>query len=344
MSAVKGLIQTVRGPISPGDLGPTLLHEHILCDIRPPDWKALDQVGAHITLENRHAIDYGEVLAPGNYLLDSVDLATSEVARLKDAGGTAMVELSCGGLNPNPAGLKAVSEATGVHIVMGCGHYVEEYQPAANGSRSMDDFAREMITQVQDGAWGTDIKAGLIGEIGCQAPWTPQEQRIMAAAALAQQETGAALSVHPGRDADQPQQIADFLTAAGGDLSRTIISHIDRTIFDDDRLFRLADTGVVIELDLFGMETSYYKLNEAIDMPNDAARLTAVRKLIERGHLKQIAISQDICQRTRLTALGGHGYGHIFRNILPMMRRRGFSEAEIETIMVATPRRLLTLI
>jgi phosphotriesterase-related protein len=284
------------------------------------------------------------VLAPGNYLLDSVELAISEVSKMREAGGAAIVELSCGGLNPDPSGLKTVSEATGVHIVMGCGHYVEEYQPAINGTRDMDDFAGEMIAQVQQGAWGTGIKAGLIGEIGCQAPWTPQEQRIMAAAAIAQQETGAALSVHPGRDADQPQQIADFLAMAGGDLTRTIISHIDRTIFDDERLFRLADTGVVIELDLFGMETSYYKLNETIDMPNDAARLTVLRKLIARGHLAQIAISQDICQRTRLSALGGHGYGHIFRNILPMMRRRGFSESEIDMIMIATPRRLLTLI
>ena len=344
MSTATGMIQTVCGPITPDDLGPTLLHEHVLCDIRPPDWKSLEQVGAHVTLENRHAIDYGEVLAPGNYLLDSVELAISEVSKMREAGGAAIVELSCGGLNPDPSGLKAVSEATGVHIVMGCGHYVEEYQPTINGTRDMDDFAGEMIAQVQQGAWGTGIKAGLIGEIGCQAPWTAQEQRIMAAAAIAQQETGAALSVHPGRDADQPQQIADFLAMAGGDLTRTIISHIDRTIFDDERLFRLADTGVVIELDLFGMETSYYKLNETIDMPNDAARLTVLRKLIARGHLAQIAISQDICQRTRLSALGGHGYGHIFRNILPMMRRRGFSESEIDMIMIATPRRLLTLI
>ncbi|WP_397585609.1 phosphotriesterase [Sphingorhabdus sp.] len=347
MSSIKdvnrGTIQTVLGPISPDQLGPTLLHEHILCDIRPPSWKALEQIGAHVTLENRHAIDYGEVLAPGNYLLDSVELAITEVKRLQEVGGTAIVELSCGGLNPNPSGLKAVSQATGVHIVMGCGHYVEEYQPAANGARGVDDFAQEMIAQVRDGAWGTDIRAGLIGEIGCQAPWTPQEKRIMKGAAIAQQATGAALSVHPGRDADQPQEIADFLRNEGADLTRTIISHIDRTIFDDDRLFRLADMGVVIELDLFGMESSYYKLNEAIDMPNDASRLTVLRKLIDRGHLTQIAISQDICQRTRLSSLGGHGYGHIFRNILPMMRRRGFSDIEIDMIMVGTPRRLLTL-
>jgi phosphotriesterase-related protein len=66
--------------------------------------------------------------------------------------------------------------------------------------------------------------------------------------------------------------------------------------------------------------------------------------LIEHGHLERIVISHDICYRTRLTKFGGHGYGHIFENVLPMMRRRGFSEDEIDTILVRTPRRLLTFV
>ena len=73
-------------------------------------------------------------------------------------------------------------------------------------------------------------------------------------------------------------------------------------------------------------------------------RLRMIRRLIERGHLDQIAISHDICYRSRLQAFGGHGYGHIFRNVLPLMRRRRFTEAEITRIMVETPRRLLTFI
>ena len=55
-----------------------------------------------------------------------------------------------------------------------------------------------------------------------------------------------------------------------------VISHIDRTIFDTDRLLRLADTGVVLEFDLFGTEQSYYPLSD-IDMPNDATRLRLIR-------------------------------------------------------------------
>jgi phosphotriesterase-related protein len=58
----------------------------------------------------------------------------------------------------------------------------------------------------------------------------------------------------------------------------------------------------------------------------------------------QHPISHDICYRTRLSRFGGHGYGHIFANVVPLMRRRGFSAAEIEQITIGTPRRLLTFV
>lgn len=82
-------------------------------------------------------------------------------------------------------------------------------------------------------------------------PWTDLEKRVLAAAIIAQQESGAALTIHPARHQDHPWMRVESLQEHGADLSRTIIDHIDRTIFDDDRLFRLADSDVVLELDLF---------------------------------------------------------------------------------------------
>ena len=341
--SLRGKVQTVGGLIEPAALAATLMHEHVLCDITPPSLAALNDPGPEITLENVYAINYGRVKHATKYRLDLLETAVHEVEKMVAAGGSSIVELTCGGLKPDPAGLAAVAALTGANIVMGCGYYVEEYQDSRNAERSVDDFAGEMIGQLREGAWGTDIRAGIIGEIGCQAPWTALERRVMRGALIAQQETGAALNVHPGRDPDQPQEVADFVAANGGDPSRTIISHIDRTIFDADRLLRLADSGVVIEFDLFGQEHTYYGLSD-IDMPNDGIRLKWLRTLIAHGHLERIVISHDICYRTRLTKFGGHGYGHIFENVVPMMRRRGFSADEIDTILVRTPRRLLTFV
>lgn len=342
-SALKGRAQTVLGLLDPAALGPTLMHEHVICDITPPKLAATGVEGDEIDICNCWQINYGQKTSALKYKLNQRDIAAKEIREMVAAGGRTVVDLTSGGLKPDPAALADISRASGAHLIMGCGHYVDEYQNKGNRERSVDDFAAEMVAQVFEGAWGTDVRAGIIGEIGCQAPWTAMERRVMQGAIIAQQETGAAINVHPGRHEDQPQEVADFFLKQGAPMDRMVMSHIDRTIFDETRLLRLADTGCVIEFDLFGMEQSYYTHSD-IDMPNDAVRLRLMRALIDRGHLERIVISHDICYRTRLTRYGGHGYQHIFANVIPMMRRRGYGETEIDTIMVRTPKRLLTFV
>jgi phosphotriesterase-related protein len=342
---LRGKVQTVTGLVDPAPLGRTLMHEHLQIDLNPPRLRAT-AVSAEPDLDPCECfqIRWGQKYSVRNFQLDEVALATAELVRMREAGGNTLVELTVGGLKPNPTALAEIARASGVGIVMGCGHYVEEYHDAGNASRDADDFAREIIGQVLVGAWGTDIRAGIIGEIGCQSPWTPQERRVLQGALLAQAETGAALNVHPGRHHDQPQEVADFARTAGAPMDRVIISHIDRTIFDADRLLRLADTGVVIEFDLFGWEQTNYFPNPDIDMPNDGVRLRWLRLLIEHGHLDRILMSSDICERSRLCRYGGHGYRHIFGNVVPLMQRRGFSDTEIDTILVRNPARLLAFV
>ena len=340
---LRGKAQTVGGVVDPAELGATLMHEHILCDITPPKMAAVNEPDYPITLQNVFSIMYGTRKHPGKYRLLDRDCAIAELKRMRDAGGRTVVDLTCGGLKPDPLGLAAISAAADVHVVIGCGYYVEEYQAPENRGKTVEQFTHEMIEQVFSGAWGTQIRAGIIGEIGCQSPWSELEQRVMRAAVVAQRETGAALNVHPGRHHDQPQEVMELIRAEGGDAARTIISHLDRTIFDHERLFRLADTGCVMEFDLFGQETTYYWRAPAVHMPNDGMRLQTLRRLVDRGCLDRILISHDICYKTRLVEYGGHGYGHIFENVVPLMRR-DFSQSEIDAILIDNPRRLLTFV
>jgi phosphotriesterase-related protein len=342
---VRGKVQTVIGLVDPATLGRTLMHEHLHIDLNPPRLRA-EAVADEPDLDpcNCFAIRWGTLYARRNFQLDDFSLAIQEMGLLRQAGGGTLVELTVGGLKPNPTALARIARESGVAIVMGCGHYVEEYQDPGNAGRDAEDFAREIIAQIRVGAWGTDIRAGIIGEIGCQAPWTEQERQVMRGALMAQVETGAALNVHPGRHPDQPLEVAHFARDAGAPMDRVIISHIDRTVFDAGRLLQLADTGVVLEFDLFGWEQSYYFPNPDIDMPNDAVRLRWLRLLIDHGHLDRILMSSDICERSRLCRYGGHGYRHILQNVVPLMRRRGFTEHEIDTILIANPARLLTFV
>jgi phosphotriesterase-related protein len=339
---MRGKAQTVLGLVDPADLGPTLMHEHLIWDIthpakRDPSLTGGPQPSQYWDLLNSHVADIR------NTTQRDRARASRATAEMVEAGGKTVVELTIGGLVPDPEGLAQVARETGAHIVMGCGHYVHDYQDPANHDRTVDSFAKEMIDQVQQGAWGTDVRAGIVGEIGCQWPWTDLEKRVLAGAVIAQQETGGALTIHPARHEDHPWMLVEFLREHGADMSRTIIDHIDRTIFDDDRLFRLADAGVILEWDLFGQENTYYAHSD-IDMPNDGMRLRAIRRAIERGHLDQIVISHDICHTIQFSEFGGHGYAHIQKKVLPHMRKRGYSEAEIDAIMVGNPRRLLTFI
>lgn len=337
-----GQIQTVTGPIPPQDLGWTLMHEHVLCDITPPDLAAQRLPEVEITLENSFEVRYHWCKHSGNNRLVDRDVAVAELAKLKACGGAALVELTCGGIRPDPVGLQAIARQSGIAIVMGCGHYLESFAGDGLGTRGVDALATEMVAAVTEGAWGTAVRAGIIGEIGVSDPWSTAERRALEAAAIAQQETGATVNVHPGRSPDSPFAVVEQFRRAGGDVSRLIISHIDRTLFDTEAVLRLADSGCVVEYDFFGIESSYYPFAD-VDLPNDGQRLRTIRALIDRGHLARITLSQDICTKTRLTRWGGHGYGHLFANVVPIMRRRGFTDAEIETLFVETPRRLLTL-
>jgi len=336
------MIQTVCGPLAPSALGPTLMHEHILWDITRPDIRAKGGPEIEITLENTWDINFRSYTDLGNRWQIRQDVAEGELARVREAGGRAMVDLTVTGIRPDPEGLRAVSQATGVAIVLGCGFYVDDYLTEAERGMDIDQLAQAMTDAIGRGFGETGIQAGIIGEIGCTYPLNPSEIRGLKAAAIAQRATGAAVNVHPGRDPRAPFEILDIFTGAGGDPSRLIVSHIDRTLFSLDDILRLANTGCVIEFDFFGIETSYFWFAD-VDLPTDYMRLAYIRGLFDRGLGGQVTISHDICSKTRLSRYGGHGYTHIFRNVVPLMRKKGFAQAEIDQLLVGTPRRLLTL-
>ncbi len=341
-AAPRGMVQTVRGPLPPGELGITLMHEHLLCDVTPPELAAQGLPEVEITPQNAFEIRYHWCRHYGNHILSDRALMAAELQDFAAAGGGTVVELTIEGIAPDPAGLRLLSEQTGVHIVAGCGTYIESFAGPAL-ARSVDEQARRMISAVHDGIDGTGVRAGIIGEIGISDPPTAGELRALTAAALAQSETGASINVHPGRDPASPLAVVEHVRAAGGDVSRLVISHLDRTFRSAEEALRLVDTGAVAEWDFFGIESSHYPF-APFDLPNDGMRLDHIAALFARGHGEQVAISQDICTRTRLRRFGGHGYAHIPLNIVPMMRRKGFDETMIKQLLVDTPRRLLTLV
>lgn len=87
---------------------------------------------------------------------------------------------------------------------------------------------------------------------------------------------------------------------AGGKADKAVMSHLDRTLLEDEQLMEFSDLGCYCQFDLFGTEVSYYQLNPPTDMPSDAQRLDKIVKLIENGKVEKILMSHDIHTKHRL--------------------------------------------
>lgn len=340
-----GSVQTVLGLVPAADLGLTITHEHLLIQChhiakQPADPARAALYHAPLSLEILGQLRFGRLVNLDNCRLTSVETAIAEAMRFKQAGGRTIVDATSIGIGRDPAGLAAIAAATALNIVMGASYYVDETHPKDLAQASEEEIAERIVGDIVDGADGTGIRAGLIGEVGCSWPLTDAERKVLRASARAQRRTGAPLMIHPGRAQPAPMEIVRVLDAAGADLSRTIMCHIDRTIDQPELLAELAATGCVLEYDLFGFEHSYYPWSLPVDMPNDAGRLRWLRWLIERGHGAQLVISHDICFKDKLAAYGGHGYAHILEQVVPLMRDKGFAEGEIRAILQDNPRRL----
>jgi len=157
---------------------------------------------------------------------------------------------------------------------------------------------------------------------------------------MAQQETGAAILIHPGRNERAPFEVLDVLAEAGADIGRVIMGHIDRTLLNEDTLLEFAARGSYLEYDLFGWEVSYYPLGE-IDIPSDAQRIAYIKRLVDEGYADRVVLAHDVFAKSRLSAYGGPGIAHILENIVPRMREKGISEEDIHSMLVANPARVL---
>ncbi len=218
----RGLVQTVLGPIQPSELGPTTTHEHVYADFSrmySPAQDALSEklADAPITLANLGQIRRNYYSNRSNLQLLDVDTCTEELRKFREVGGGAIVDATITRIGRNPGALVQISRESGVHVIMGAGFYVAAVHPAGMNQRSVEDLAQEISGEIVEGVGGSGIRAGIIGEIGCSWPLAANERKALLAAAIAQRETGAAISIHPGRHPDAPLEILELLSGGGAE-------------------------------------------------------------------------------------------------------------------------------
>ena len=341
-----GRVQTVLGTIEPGDLGVTLGHEHLLVDLSkfpgdPAESLAPELYEQPLTLENLGMVNYYHVPNVDNSRLDDVQTAIDEVRMYVEHGGRSLIDATCIGIGRDPEALAHISREAGVTVIMGASYYTDQAHPDDMDERTEDEIVAEIVGDVIRGVDGTGVKSGIIGEVGCSWPLSDNERKVLRASGRAQRITGAPLLIHPGRDEMSPFEIVDVLRDVGADLSHTIISHCERTIFQKELVKKLAETGVYLNWDQFGREISYYWPNTKINMPSDGTKIEYVAWAVAEGLGDQVLIAHDICYKARLLKYGGHGYFYVLAHIVPRMLARGVSQEAIDRMLIDNPARAL---
>ena len=309
--ATPGQVQTVLGPVAPGDLGFTLPHEHTKCSL----W----------WIENRW--DYWE-------LIGDEPRINEELAAYKGLGGGTLVDVTPIGIGRDLARLARLSEATGLHIVAGAGWYRQAYYPAEAriDRRSIDDLADEIVQGFVEGP----VRPGIIGEIGTDKPWvTAQEERVFRAAARAALRTGASVTTHAVQSDVGLAQLS-ILEDEGLDPARIVIGHCDSHP-RIEHWREIVRRGAHVEADFLGM--SFTPLERA----GEPKVVELISTLLNEGFDKQILLSQDVCHDSQLASYGGNGYTYLQKSFLPRLAAAGATAATIKTITVENPARLLTL-
>lgn len=311
-------IVTVTGEIPADQLGPTLAHEHLYCD-----------VSVHSGRRDN--------------VLTDVPLMVRELAYYREAGGRSIVELTSEDIGRDPLSLKAISEQSGVQVVSGTAFYDPRLYPEWVREAGIDQIADYFVREIEEGREG--VRAGLIGELASHNASEPDpagyrleplEAHVFKAAAKAQRRTGVAISTHASLGRAGHAQL-NVLEDAGADLGKVVIGHCDVHWHKDperdmEYYLPILQRGACCGFDMIGWT----------DFTPDEIRAERIAALIGLGYESQLLLGSDTCRLSLLHEHGGRGFDFVWESFLPRLRALSVSDAQIASLLVETPQRLLS--
>ena len=338
------MITTVKGDITSEGLKNILPHEHLFSDLRPLVAPIDDEdFYKPLSLSNFGKVTRNPYAVLDNALIGGLDVVTKEVNAYKKSGGNLIADVTTLDFGRDPKLLLEVSQRTGVHIVAGCGFYVDSSVSEQNKALSKDEIKDIIITDLTKGINGTNIRAGVIGEVGTGMEMSEFEKKSLKAASEAQAETGYGMHIHACLWNREGLNALKYAVECGADAQKICVDHAD-VLLDEDYILGVLDMGAYIEFDDFGKEFYVDRKNRNLllgSFATDKERCAFIKKLIERGYTKQILVTNDICLKSMTHTYGGWGYDHVVTNIIPMMEDFGISAGDINTIMTENPIRFL---
>jgi len=300
---------TVRGWIDSSDMGQTLPHEHALANFQPyAEW----------------------VQRPITYDRDEVvDVVLPRLRRLRDLGCRTFVDATATHLGRDPVLLRRLSEESGLHVLTVTGNYAafeNRFLPPHVYSLSAEALAGRWIREWTDGIDGTGVRPGFI-KLGFNGKALSEvERKLIHAGALTHRRTGLTIGAHTGPAVAALEQLA-VLEREGVHPSAWIWIHAQNEP-DSAQHIAAARRGAWVEFD-------------GIDPKSLEQHVGLVTRMRDAGLLDNVLISQDAGWYNVGQPRGGtsRSYEVVFTEFLPALRARGFSAAEIDTLLVRNPAR-----
>jgi phosphotriesterase-related protein len=295
---------TTLGPKDAEELGLILPHEHVFVDLRTWDQPGYAQA------------ETADVLA----------LMGPEIMKVQAAGVTALVECSTVGVGRRPDILEAISEATGLPLVVPTGVYREPWIPdwiqAATEAHLRDWMTGELMDEIKpDG-----VRAGWIKLSAGDDGLTECETKVLRAAAGAGTATNAVIGSHTIRGRVVRDQLK-IIEEAGYSPERFIWIHTQAEP-DLDIHMEIARRGAWIEYDAIGS-----------DQLSDEFFLELIQRVLEAGLGHRLLLSHD--RGWYDPALPGGGrpkpFTYLSETFLPKLRQAGIDESTIHQLTGSNP-------
>ncbi len=302
-------IQAVPGLIDEGDLGFTLIHEHLLAN-PPKVFSGKDP----------------------DLIMDDVDKAVQELRMFIEAGGKTLVEATPINYGREVGGLIEVARRVPeANIVASTGFYVAEAFDQRLSEMRINELAELMIREIREGMDGTSSKAGVIKVAAGYFRIHPLEEKALRAAARAHLETGAPIQVHTTHGT-MALEISEVLEGEGAELRKVLLLHMDDNM-DKWLTVKVLGRGVNICFDKFARVK--YRIPEEW-------RIKFLEDLIKEGFESQLMISMDAGRRSYYKSYGGGpGLEYLPKVIVPRLLEMGWDEKLVKRIFFENPREFL---
>ena len=258
-------------------------------------------------------------------------------------GITTIVDPTVWGLGRYIPRIQRIAEQTPVNIVVATGLYAYEelpHQYEYRGPGLLLDMPEPLVTDfvgdIVDGIAGTGVRAAFLKCCVAEAGLTPGVERIARAVARTSVETGAPITVHTSASNSSGRLAVQVFASEGVDLTKVVIGHAGDSN-DLDYLTELADQGVTLGMDRFGL-----------DLFNPGSqRIATVAALAARGYADRMVLSHDAScfidyfgaahdQALAAAAPNWH-YEHISDDVLPALLDAGVTQAQIDQMLVENP-------